>query len=193
MADHLQKLGKSYEVHYAGRARATMALLDRLERNHAPHLNLHIKTEGQRMQLSEILHRVTQDVRVYACGPDRLIEELENLAESWPQGVLHFEHFNADVTALDPSKEHAFVAHLKDSGVDVKVPADRTLLQALQAAGFDVPCDCNEGLCGTCEVSVIDGEVDHRDKVLSKSERATHKRMLACSSRAVGQKIVLGL
>lgn len=193
MADRLKRLGKSYELHYAGRSLQQMALLDRLQKDHPNQLNLYIKADGQRLNLPQLLSSVDAATRVYACGPSRLINELEALGESWPEGVLHFEHFSAEGSALDPSKEHAFVAHLKDSDVDVAVPADKTLLQALQSAGFDVPCDCNEGLCGTCEVSVVDGEVDHRDKVLSKIERATHKRMLACCSRAAHQRIVLAL
>jgi cytochrome P450/ferredoxin-NADP reductase len=193
MADRLQQLGKPYTLHYAGRSRGQMALLERLQRDHGAHLQLYVKAEGQRMALPSLLAQVDADTRVYACGPDRLIDELETLAEHWPEGVLHFEHFSAEGSALDPAKEHAFVAELKDSNVQVTVPADRTLLQALQAAGFDVPCDCNEGLCGTCEVAVVEGAIDHRDKVLTRTERAANQRMLACCSRAAGSKIVLAL
>lgn len=193
MADRLRQLGKPYELHYAGRSRKHMALLPELAQRHADKLSLYLKSEGQRMQLDAMLARVDANTRVYACGPARLIDQLETLSEQWPEGVLHFEHFHTEVGVLDPAKEHAFVAHLKDSGLEVPVPADRTLLQALQSAGIDVPCDCNEGLCGTCEVTVVEGEVDHRDKVLTKTERAANQRMLACCSRASGQKIVLAL
>jgi ferredoxin-NADP reductase len=193
MADRLKQLGKSYEVHYAGRSRNTMAFLNRIQKDHGKNLYLYIKAEGRRMALSSTLAGVHADTRVYACGPNRLIEELESLSEQWPEDTLHFEHFSADGSSLDPSKEHSFIAYLKDSNIEVDVAADSTLLQALQSAGFDVPCDCNEGLCGTCEVSVIDGEVDHRDKVLTKAERATNKRMLACCSRASNEKIILAL
>lgn len=193
MADRLKRLGKSYTIHYAGRSRAQMALLGRLEREHAEHLHLYVKSQGQRLSLPTVLADVTADTRIYACGPDRLISELETLSEQWPEGVLHFEHFNAEGAALDPSKEHAFVAQLKDSNVEVTVAADQTLLQALQSAGFDVPCDCNEGLCGTCEVAVVEGAVDHRDKVLTKGERQANQRLMACCSRAAGQRIVLAL
>jgi cytochrome P450/ferredoxin-NADP reductase len=193
MAGRLKHLGKPYALHYAGRSRSHMALLGRLERDHAAHLSLHIKAEGRRMHLPSILADVDAETRVYACGPDRLIDQLETLSERWPEGALHFEHFNAESSALDPSKEHGFIAELKDSNVNVTVPANQTLLQALQAAGFDVPCDCGEGLCGTCEVRIVDGEADHRDKVLSKAERAVNRRMMACISRAAGEKIVLAL
>ncbi|MFD0667459.1 cytochrome P450/oxidoreductase [Ramlibacter sp. MAHUQ-53] len=193
MADRLKRLGKPYEIHYAGRSRDRMALLSRLEQDHADRLTLYLKADGRRMALPAILAQVDAGTRVYACGPDRLITELEAMSEAWPEGVLRFEHFHAEGSALDPAREHAFTATLKDSGVEVAVRADQTLLQALQAAGFDVPCDCGEGLCGTCEVGVVEGAVDHRDKVLTKSERAANDRLLACCSRAAGQAIVLAL
>ncbi|WP_343292299.1 cytochrome P450/oxidoreductase [Vandammella animalimorsus] len=193
MADRLKALGKPYALHYAARSRAHMALLARLERDHAPALRLYAKDQGQRMDLAALLADVDASTRVYACGPARLIEALETMAEGWPEGVLHFEHFHTDSAVLDPAKEHGFTAHLKDSGLDIPVAADQTLLQALQAAGFDIPCDCGEGLCGTCEVAVAEGPIDHRDKVLTKTERAANTRMMACCSRAVGDKIVLSL
>ncbi|WP_342129673.1 cytochrome P450/oxidoreductase [Hydrogenophaga sp. OTU3427] len=193
MADRLKRLGKTYELHYAGRSRRHMALLARLEQDHGDRLSLYVKAEGRRLPLASLLADVDADTRVYACGPDRLIGELETLGERWPEGVLRFEHFNADGAALEPDKAHAFVAELQDSKVRVTVPAHQTLLQALQAAGFDVPCDCGEGLCGTCEVGLVAGEVDHRDKVLTQHERAQNKRMMSCCSRAAGQTIVLAL
>ena len=193
MADRLKALGKSYEIHYAGRSRQHMALMTRLTQDHADPLRVYIKADGQRMDLPSMLANVNASWRVYACGPNRLIEALESLAEQWSDGVLHFEHFNADSTALDPSKEHGFVAELKDSAITVNVSSGQTLLQALQLAGVDVPSDCGEGLCGTCEVNVVDGEIDHRDKVLSRIERIANTRMMACCSRVVGTKVVLSL
>jgi ferredoxin-NADP reductase len=193
MADRLKALGQSYEIHYAGRSRQHMALTERLVQDHADKLTLYVKAEGHRMDLASVLASVNPSWRVYACGPARLIEALESMAGHWPDGVLHFEHFNADSTALDPAKEHGFVAELKDSGITVTVLPGQTLLQALQQAGVDVPCDCGEGLCGTCEVNVVDGEIDHRDKVLSRIERIANTRMMACCSRAAGSKVVLSL
>jgi ferredoxin len=106
---------------------------------------------------------------------------------------LHVEHFSAIGAQLDPENEVPFEVELKDSQLSVQVSADQTLLEAVRAVGVDVPSDCEEGLCGTCEVNVIAGEVDHRDKVLSGAERAEGRRMMACCSRARGGKLVLAL
>ena len=64
---------------------------------------------------------------------------------------------------------------------------------ALRAANIDVQSDCEEGLCGSCEVRVLAGEVDHRDVVLTRAEREAHTRMMSCCSRARGERLVLEL
>lgn len=194
MADRLKELHKSYQLHYAGRQRSKMALLPRLMEDHGPCLHLHVKEEGGRMSLPEVLTGlVDAQTRVYACGPQRLLDELESRAQAWPEGVLRIEHFRSEAGVLDPAKEHSFRVDLSDSKLSFEVPADQTLIQVLQAKGIDVPCDCGEGLCGTCEVQIVEGHADHRDKVLSLKERAENKRMMACCSRAAGDKIVIAL
>ncbi|MCK9909627.1 2Fe-2S iron-sulfur cluster binding domain-containing protein, partial [Microbacteriaceae bacterium K1510] len=70
---------------------------------------------------------------------------------------------------------------------------DQTLLEALLKAGVRVPYSCRVGACGTCEIEVLAGEVDHRDVVLSDQERDKQDRILTCVSRARSGKIVLNL
>ena len=187
MADRLKALGRPYRLHYCGSARGRMAHLERADADHGA--ELHVSDEGSRLDFSTL--ELGEGTLVYACGPERMLEALEQ--QAWGEGVLRVEHFSAGSSLLDPSKEHGFEAVLRDSDLVVQVAPDQTLLEALTAAGVDVPCDCGEGLCGTCEVDVVEGDVDHRDKVLGASERAVGDRMMACCSRASGKKIVLGL
>jgi len=56
-----------------------------------------------------------------------------------------------------------------------------------------VQSDCEEGLCGSCEVRVLAGKVDHRDVVLTRSERDANTKMMACCSRACEGRLVLEL
>jgi cytochrome P450/ferredoxin-NADP reductase len=193
MADRLKALGKPYLLHYAGRSRAAMALLERAERDHAGRLSVHAKREGGRLDLAAALRDLPDGTQLYACGPKRMLDELDALSAGWPDNTLRVEHFSAGETTLDPAVEHAFDAHLRDSGITVRVGADQTLLDALVQAGIDVSCDCREGLCGTCEVAVVEGGIDHRDKVLSRAERAEGRRLMSCCSRASGDSIVLSL
>ena len=95
--------------------------------------------------------------------------------------------------ALDPSREHAVKVERKDSDIVVTVHANQTVLAALRAANVDIESDCEEGLCGSCEVRVLAGKVDHRDVVLTSPEREANDKMMTCCSRACGTRLVLEL
>lgn len=193
MARRAQALGMDYELHYSGRRRAAMPFLDALRALHGDRLHVYIGEEGGRNDLAALLATPQAGTQVYACGPVRMLEALEAGCAHWPEDALRVEHFESTLGALDPSKEHAFEVELKDSGIVLTVPADQTLLTALRAANIDVQSDCEEGLCGSCEVRVLAGEVDHRDVVLTRAERDANQKMMTCCSRACGQRIVLEL
>lgn len=193
MARRAKALGMDYELHYSGRTRSTMAYLEQLAALHGERLHLHVKDEGSRADFEALLAQPRPGTQVYACGPERMLQALERCCAAWPQDALRVEHFQAAPSALDPEKEHAFEVELKDSGLVVQVPRDRTLLEALRAANIDLQSDCGEGLCGSCEVRVLSGAVDHRDVVLTRAERDENRKMMACCSRAAGGKLVLEL
>ena len=191
MARRAKSLGMDYELHYSGRSRHTMALIDELIELHGDRLHIYADDEGTRNDLSTL--HPEPGTQVYACGPKRMLEALQVYSEKWPADSLRIEHFESTIGTLDASKDHAFDVELKDSGVVLTVAANQTLLSALRSANIDVQSDCEEGLCGSCEVRVLAGEVDHRDVVLTRSERNTHSRIMTCCSRAAGKKLVLEL
>lgn len=191
MADRLRALGRPYALHYCGRTRGRMAFLDRLARDHGAALTLYAGDEGARLDLAHLFAGAPAGAQICACGPARLLDAMEASAPTRPDVALTIEHFTPK-PALDPSREHAFALELADSGITLEVPADRTILQVLREAGIDVGSDCEEGLCGSCEMPLIEGEPDHRDRVLSRSERQAGRRIITCCSRAKGGKLVIG-
>jgi cytochrome P450/ferredoxin-NADP reductase len=191
MADRLKKAGKKYSLHYAGKSSGRMAFLDRIKREHPTRAHFYSSADGNRLNLKALVSNSSADT-IYACGPGRMLSEMESVAKHFAEN-LHMEHFLAAAGLLDPEKESGFEIELRDSQVILQVPPDKTVLDVLEAAGIDVPCDCREGLCGSCEVQVVDGDIDHRDRVLSQTERAQNTKMMTCCSRAKGKKVVLGL
>ncbi|EIF75258.1 cytochrome P450, partial [Burkholderia pseudomallei 354a] len=183
--------GIDYALHYCGRSRRTMAFVDELAALHGERLRLHVSDEGTRHDFSAL--DVAAGTQVYACGPARMLDALAACAAHWPAHALRVEHFAAAAPRVDPRTDQPFEVELKDSGLTLTVPANRTLLATLRAANVDVQSDCEEGLCGSCEVRVLAGEVDHRDSVLSADERALNTRMMACCSRARRGRLVLEL
>jgi ferredoxin-NADP reductase len=193
MARRAKALGMDYELHYSGRSRQSMALLGELTELHGERLHVYVADEGRRNDLAALLARPEPGTKVYACGPERMLQALEQCCTAWPQDTLRIEHFASTMGTLDPAQEHAFEVELKDSGIVLTVPPDRTLLSVLRAANIDIQSDCEEGLCGSCEVRVLAGDVDHRDVVLTRGEREANARMMSCCSRAGGSRLVLEL
>ncbi|MGA8246740.1 MAG: iron-sulfur cluster-binding domain-containing protein, partial [Nocardioides sp.] len=146
------------------------------------------------LDLPTILGGPTPDELVYCCGPEPLLAAVEALcAASWPTGALHLERFAARAAEAPAGGERAFELVLAGSGVTLQVPPDRSIFEVVQDAGISVLGSCHEGICGTCEQAVLEGEVDHRDSVLNESERAANDAMMVCVSRCFSDRLVLDL
>ena len=73
------------------------------------------------------------------------------------------------------------------------VAQDQTAVQALEAAGVSIPVSCEQGICGTCSVKVVEGEIDHRDMYLTEEEQAAQDQFTPCCSRAKSKMLVIDL
>ena len=120
---------------------------------------------------------------VYCCGPRGLMDAVRDMTGHWPTSAVHFEDFGVGA-ALAQAESHPFTVRLARSGREIAVPADRTLLEALRAAGVTVPSSCESGTCGTCRTGLVSGAADHRDLVLAPYERT--EAIMVCVSRAEG-------
>ncbi|MBP0494583.1 oxidoreductase [Roseomonas sp. SG15] len=155
-------------------------------------VSVHASEEGTRLDVAARLREAPADTLLYCCGPERLMLEVEEATAHWPEGSVRFEWFTA---RAHPEGEvsDTFEVECAQTGVTLTVPQDRSVLQVLQDAGIEVPCSCEQGICGTCEVPVLEGEVDHRDSILSSAERAANSTMMCCVSRAKSPRLVLDL
>jgi hypothetical protein len=60
-------------------------------------------------------------------------------------------------------------------------------------AGIAAMSSCQEGICGTGETAVIEGEPERYDPVLSDAERASGEVMMICSSWSRSRRLVLDI
>lgn len=86
-----------------------------------------------------------------------------------------------------------FDVKLARSGRVIGVEAGQSVLEALQAAGIEVPTSCQQGVCGTCLTRVLEGEPDHWDIYLTPEEQAANDQFLPCCSRSNSPLLVLDL
>ena len=88
-------------------------------------------------------------------------------------------------------KNRPLTVVIASTGESYSVPSDRSILQVLREHGHDLESMCERGVCGRCAVPVLEGEPDHRDRVLTPRARENGKLMTICISRAHGPRIVL--
>ena len=147
--------------------------------------------EGRRFDVAEALQSVPLEAHLHTCGPAPLMRAVEEATSARPAGHVHFEWFNA--VAPEDSTEQAFVVRLAQAGREFEVQPGRSILEVLEENGFGVPYSCREGLCATCRTTVVAGDCDHRDGVLSREERAQNREIMVCVSRALSPLLVLDL
>ncbi len=145
------------------------------------------------LPLASVLSMPQEGTLAYCCGPEPLLVAVEGWCASWPAGSLHFERFKAKPTEAAPTSPEAFEVILQRTGITVTVPADKSILDMVEAAGVYVLSACREGICGTCETAVIEGVPNHRDSVLTPAEREAGEVMMICVSRSCKPRLVLDL
>jgi len=188
-----QAAGARWTLLYGGRTAASMAFTGRLA-GYGDRVTVRPQDVHGLLDLESLLATPQPGTLVYCCGPEPLIAAVEKWCAAWPDGALHVERFAApEQPVRDPADEHAVEVVLQKSGRSVMVGPDQPILDALADAGIDVLSDCREGICGTCEVGVVEGDVDHRDFVLTEKEKAANQFMMVCVSRARSARLVLEL
>jgi ferredoxin-NADP reductase len=193
MAAQRVAAGAPVRLHYAGRSRELMAYVPELQQLLGDALKLHIDAEaGAPLNVDALLDGCGSDDQLYVCGPKPMLDSVlaRTQALGWTRERVHFEVFN---TQAADDADRAFDVVLAQSGRRITVPADRSVLDCLIDAGCDPIFDCKRGECGVCATPVIDGEIDHRDYVLSAMEKREGRVMQICVSRCKGARLVLDL
>jgi cytochrome P450/ferredoxin-NADP reductase len=183
--------GAQWELVYGGRQRASMAFLDELA-SYGDKVAVHPQDESGMLDLETLLGTPRADTKVYCCGPEPLLNAVEERCAHWPKGSLHVERFVAK-PLTEPVLHEAFEVYLASSDLTLTVPVDKSILTCVEEAGVPVLSSCAEGTCGTCETPVLDGIPDHRDSVLDAEAREAGDCMMICVSRACTPRLVLDL
>lgn len=190
MVAEAEAAGADWRLLYGGRTRTSMAFLDELA-VYGEKVALVPQDERGMPDLDAELGRTQEGTLVYACGPTGLLDAVEKRCATWPPGSLHLERFSAKAAA--PIRNTEFELVLQRSGLTLDVPADKSVFEVCRQAGVSVIGSCLEGICGTCETEVIDGDVDHRDSILSEDEREANEYMMICVSRCRSAQLTLDL
>ncbi|GHC77736.1 phthalate 4,5-dioxygenase [Streptomyces flavofungini] len=168
---------------YVGRSTSTMPFAEELRSRYGDRVRLVATGQDGRPDLAALAAELSPDALVYCCGPAPMLAAAQ---AAFPAPRLHTERFRPAARTFAPNTP--FDAVCARSGHTVPVAADQSLLDALNRAGHPVPSGCREGVCGSCELTVLSGDPEHRDDI-----GAPAGRMYACVSRALTPELHLDL
>ncbi|KAB7781910.1 PDR/VanB family oxidoreductase [Methylorubrum populi] len=195
MARYLAAEGRSYELHLFARSETHAPFKDLLGSLGNASFHLGLQAEARDALVDEILAGgKAEGAHVYTCGPKPFMNLIVTTAErqGWNPDRVHLEYFSADLPEAS-ADDTAIEVVLAKSGRAIVVAPDQTITDALIAEGVDILTSCEQGVCGTCLTTVLEGEPDHRDVYLNPAERKANKTMLPCVSRCRGKRLVLDL
>ncbi|MEV4126460.1 ferredoxin--NADP reductase [Nocardia sp. NPDC049707] len=135
----------------------------------------------------------------FMCGPkpfmDRVHDALAQLEV--PRSRTHAEVFNslagdpfADQAAVEVTDEEAADAATVEVELDgevheLKWPRKQTLVDIMLSKGLDVPYSCQEGECGSCACTVLEGKVEMDNAEILDPEDIENGYILGCQAHPV--------
>ena len=195
MIARTQALATPWRLHYAARTREHAGFLDVLAAYQGQpgadvQLNFDQEPGGRMLDLNAVIAALPDGAHVYACGPTPLLQAYEKATASLPPERVHREYFAAKEAA---ATDGSYIVTLARSQRSLQIKPGQSLLDGLIAIGVEPTFSCQQGICGTCEVKVLEGTPDHRDMVLTEAEKAGNDRMMVCCSGAKSAGLVLDL
>ncbi|MGO3408541.1 PDR/VanB family oxidoreductase [Marinomonas sp.] len=186
----LDRKGLDFELHYCFRDAENAAFITQLSEQLKEKLYLYDGSKGERLGVGELVNSYEENRHFYVCGPTPLIDDvIEKGNSAVGESRVHYENFGElEVTG------NAFEVYFKQSDFSLTIDENSSILQAIEAdKRINIECLCRNGVCGTCETTLLEGEADHRDSYLDNDERESQSSMMICVSRAKGKRLVLDL
>ena len=194
MAHELDEAGIDFELHYCAKTPKDAAFREEiacLNKGHRVSYHFDGVDPSERLDVTKLLSRYTAGTHVYFCGPSGFMAACAAASAHWPSGTVHSEHFKALEQPNRPAGDGETCVEIKSSGQRIEIAPDQSVADALNDAGIEIPTSCLSGLCGTCKIPYLSGEVDHQDVILSDEERAHY--FAACVSRPKSGVVVLDI
>lgn len=178
-----------WKLYYFARSQDKCAFFDDLKLKYPEHVEIILNVDGTGKRIAHVFEAYTpENTEFYCCGPKAMIDDFKS-----HQDTYQYCYYESFVAENEVSTENAYTVELRKSNKFIEVVQGETLLDALLKNGCDVMNSCREGVCGTCETPILEGEADHRDSILTDDEKAENKTIFPCCSSAKGKLLVLDL
>lgn len=194
-AIYLAQWSKHYELHLYAANVSDAPLAEYLDKAPFAHkIHIHCSASGQSLRGAD---RLPWDYRpgdaLYTCGPQGFMDHVGVLAgmQGWPQAGIFRESFQPTTAVKKVGESFRVVA--QSTGQEMLVPKTATIAEVLRENGYAVDLSCEQGICGSCIIGVVDGIPDHRDEVQTEAEHALNQQINVCCSRSLSDRLTLAI
>ncbi|EPJ49258.1 MAG: hypothetical protein OFPI_25630 [Osedax symbiont Rs2] len=121
---------------------------------------------------------------VFVCGPDEFMASAKTLLtqSGLPASQYNEESFVIDVAAPEHDVSNStYKVNFLQSGVEVQISGDQTILEAAEEAGIYPDYSCLAGICGSCNSNLVSGEVHAPNAMAIDSEDGSGDFLPCCS------------
>lgn len=194
MGKHLHAQRQPFRLHYFARSPGHAAFAAWLEQS-AWHdqVEFHygMAPGDQQACLRTLLSQPNHGTHLYMCGPGPFMDMVSAVSGEcgWPLQRVHCEYFSAPAPVKTSAR--AFELHLARSRLTLQVAPETSIIDAMRQAGVAIETSCEQGVCGTCLCTVLEGQPDHQDLYLTAEEQAQGRLMLPCVSRSCSARLVI--
>ncbi len=79
----------------------------------------------------------------------------------------------------------SYTVEFVDKDVTLEVPANKSILEAAEEAGLDLPYQCRMGVCGVCSglCAEVDGEVEQTEGMFLSNSEKEEGYVLTCVAK----------
>lgn len=138
------------------------------------------------------------DRKVFCCGPEAFMNSVREMLHGlgYDMANYHQESFHApaetaaelpDIEDVFPEEKTRAELVFANSGVMVDCLETDTVLAVAKASGRNIPSGCTFGLCGTCKIKKLSGEVHMVHNGGISEEEIAEGFILACCSNPIGR------
>jgi ring-1,2-phenylacetyl-CoA epoxidase subunit PaaE len=158
-------------------------------------LNGRIDAAKVRELAQQIRELATAD-EYFVCGPGSMVEELRTVLKDINGGApVRFERFATAGAPTAATEAVVVAASARELLATVSVtmdgrrrtfpmaPEDASVLDAAERAGLDLPFSCRSGICATCRVRVVEGNVVMAHNIALADWELAAGFVLCCQSR----------
>ena len=126
--------------------------------------------------------------QVFVCGPNPFMESAKALLLE--HGLPPKQYYQEAFAVARPDVGEATALAIFMGEQMIQGSNQRTLLENIETAGVHLPSSCRAGVCGTCKVTVVKGDVIQMDAPALSDEERQAGKVLACCCTPTGHVVI---